>query len=149
LDCKKETEARKVLGLDHFIIDKDSKQMQDAAKSLDYIIDTVSTDHPLKPLISLLKVQGKLVLVGLLENPIYFHHAVVIARKLLFHPFLLLSGCMPYVVIHLILLYGYDWNFCVWGGLSDWVFLDCLQVDDLWGKFEWRSEGNTRDIGVL
>nr|ABK21490.1 unknown [Picea sitchensis] len=78
---KKEKEAREVLGADHFIISKDQKQMQDAAKSLDYIIDTVSADHPIQPLISLLKVQGKLVLVGLPENPIYFHPAAVISGR--------------------------------------------------------------------
>jgi len=44
--------------------------MQDAARSLDYIIDTVAADHPLLPLISLLKVNGKLVLVGMPEKPL-------------------------------------------------------------------------------
>jgi len=78
---KKEKEAREVLGADHFIISKDQNQMQDAAKSLDYIIDTVSADHPIQPLISLLKVQGKLVLVGLPENPIFFHPAAVISGR--------------------------------------------------------------------
>ena len=44
--------------------------MQDAARSLDYIIDTVAANHPLLPLISLLKVNGKLVLVGMPEKPL-------------------------------------------------------------------------------
>jgi len=47
---KKEKAAREDLGADHFLINKDQKQMQDAAKSLDYIIDRVSADHPLLPL---------------------------------------------------------------------------------------------------
>lgn len=67
---KKEKEAREVLGADHFLVSKDQKQMQDAAKSLDYIIDTVSADHPLLPLLSLLKLDGKLVLVGMPEKPL-------------------------------------------------------------------------------
>lgn len=67
---KKEKEAREDLGADHFLISKDEKQMQDAARSLDYIIDTVAADHPLLPLISLLKVNGKLVLVGMPEKPL-------------------------------------------------------------------------------
>jgi len=67
---KKEKEAKEYLGADHFLISKDEKQMQDAAKSLDYIIDTVAADHPLLPLISLLKVNGKLVLVGMPEKPL-------------------------------------------------------------------------------
>lgn len=61
----KEKEAREVLGADHFLISKDEKQMQAAVKSVDYIIDTVSADHPLDPLLNLLKVNGKMVIVGL------------------------------------------------------------------------------------
>nr|WEF42360.1 SAD1 [Pinus yunnanensis] len=79
--ARKEKEAREDLGADHFIISKDPKQMEDAAKSLDYIIDTVSADHPLQPLLNLLKVNGKLVLVGLPENPLSFHPAGVISGR--------------------------------------------------------------------
>ncbi|CAH1416376.1 unnamed protein product [Lactuca virosa] len=38
--------------------------MQGGVGSMDGIIDTVSADHPLVPLIALLKPNGKLVLVG-------------------------------------------------------------------------------------
>ena len=38
--------------------------------TMDGIIDTVSTMHPLFPLIGLLKTQGKLVLVGAPEKPL-------------------------------------------------------------------------------
>lgn len=38
--------------------------------TLDGIIDTVSAVHPLPPLISLLKVNGKLVMVGAPEKPL-------------------------------------------------------------------------------
>jgi len=65
----KEKEAREVLGADHFLISKDEKQMQAAVKSVDYIIDTVSADHPLEPLLNLLKVNGKMVIVGLPGKP--------------------------------------------------------------------------------
>lgn len=75
---RKEKEAREVLGADHFLISNDQKQMQEAARSLDYIIDTVSADHPLHHLINLLKVNGKLILVGMPEKPISFHPASVI-----------------------------------------------------------------------
>ncbi len=67
---KKEKEAREVLGADHFLVSKDQKQMQEATKSLDYIIDTVSAEHPLLPLLNLLKVDGRLVLVGMPEKPL-------------------------------------------------------------------------------
>eukprot|EP01018_Ginkgo_biloba_P015603 Gb_09487 [translate_table: standard] len=68
----KEKEARQVLGADHFLISKDEKQMQDATKSMDYILDTVSALHPMEPLLNLLKVNGKLVIVGLPQNPVQF-----------------------------------------------------------------------------
>lgn len=38
--------------------------------SLDGIIDTVSAQHPLMPLIGMLKPQGKLVMVGAPEKPL-------------------------------------------------------------------------------
>jgi len=38
--------------------------------TLDGIIDTVSADHPLLPLIGLLKSDGKLVMVGAPEKPL-------------------------------------------------------------------------------
>ncbi|PKI79349.1 hypothetical protein CRG98_000294 [Punica granatum] len=57
--------------------------MQAAFGTMDYIIDTVSAVHPLAPLISLLKLNGKLVTVGLpdkpLELPIF---PLVLGRKL-------------------------------------------------------------------
>lgn len=78
----KEKEAREVLGADHFVISKDEKQMQGEAKSVDYIIDTVSANHPVEPLLNLLKVNGKLVIVGLPEKPVQFAApAVVMGRR--------------------------------------------------------------------
>ena len=38
--------------------------------TMDYIIDTVSAFHALAPLLGLLKVNGKLVTVGLPEKPL-------------------------------------------------------------------------------
>jgi len=38
--------------------------------TMDGVIDTVSAMHPILPLISLLKTQGKLVLVGAPEKPL-------------------------------------------------------------------------------
>eukprot|EP01018_Ginkgo_biloba_P015602 Gb_09488 [translate_table: standard] len=78
----KEKEAREVLGADHFLISKDEKQMQNATKSMDYIIDTVSAPHPMEPLLNLLKVNGKLVIVGLPEKPVQFAaSSVVFGRR--------------------------------------------------------------------
>lgn len=44
--------------------------MQAALGTMDYIIDTVSGFHPLGPLLGLLKVNGKLVTVGLPATPL-------------------------------------------------------------------------------
>ncbi|XP_078166819.1 putative cinnamyl alcohol dehydrogenase 6 [Carex rostrata] len=60
----KEREAKERLNADGFIVSTEPNQMQAASKSLDYIIDTVSSHHSLGPLLELLKVNGKLVLVG-------------------------------------------------------------------------------------
>jgi cinnamyl-alcohol dehydrogenase len=60
----KRKEALTQLGADRFIISKDEEQMGSAAKSLDFIIDTASGDHPFDPYLSLLKCDGIMVLVG-------------------------------------------------------------------------------------
>ncbi|XP_050292106.1 probable mannitol dehydrogenase [Quercus robur] len=52
--------------------------------TMDGIIDTVSAQHPLLPLIGLLKTQGKLVMVGAPEKPLELPvFPLVMARKLL------------------------------------------------------------------
>ncbi|OVA19954.1 Alcohol dehydrogenase superfamily [Macleaya cordata] len=60
----KKDEALNLLGADKFVISSDIQQMQDSAKSLDFIIDTASGDHPFDPYMALLKTYGVLVLVG-------------------------------------------------------------------------------------
>ncbi|XP_078174277.1 putative cinnamyl alcohol dehydrogenase 1 [Carex rostrata] len=60
----KRIEAINLLGADKFIISKDKDEMASAAKSLDFIIDTASGDHPFDPYLSLLKFDGIMVLVG-------------------------------------------------------------------------------------
>jgi len=60
----KKDEALNKLGADGFVISSDEEQMKAMAKSLDFIIDTASGDHPFDPYMSLLKTGGTLVLVG-------------------------------------------------------------------------------------
>ncbi|KAJ4812684.1 cinnamyl-alcohol dehydrogenase [Rhynchospora pubera] len=60
----KREEAISLLGADKFILSKDSDQMASAVKPLDFIIDTASGDHQFDPYLSLLKVDGLMVLVG-------------------------------------------------------------------------------------
>ncbi|VFQ90314.1 unnamed protein product [Cuscuta campestris] len=66
----KKQEVIERFGVDSFLISCDLEQMQATKSTLDGIIDTVSAVHPLTPLLSLLKSNGKLVLVGLPEKPL-------------------------------------------------------------------------------
>ncbi|KAG6397542.1 hypothetical protein SASPL_143711 [Salvia splendens] len=60
----KKKEAIERLGVDEFLVSRDPEQMQAAVGTLDGIIDTVSASHPVVPLLSLLKPNGKLIIVG-------------------------------------------------------------------------------------
>ncbi|XP_020215765.1 probable mannitol dehydrogenase isoform X2 [Cajanus cajan] len=79
----KEDEAIKRLGADSFLVSSDPAKMKAAMGTMDYIIDTISAVHSLIPLLGLLKLNGKLVTVGLpnkpLELPIF---PLVAGRKL-------------------------------------------------------------------
>nr|GMC57294.1 8-hydroxygeraniol dehydrogenase-like [Ipomoea batatas] len=66
----KKQEAIERFGVDSFLISHDPEQMQAAVGTLDGIIDTVSVVHPILPLLSLLKTNGKLILVGAIEKPL-------------------------------------------------------------------------------
>lgn len=44
--------------------------LQAALGTMDFIIDTIAAVHPLAPLLGLLKMNGKLVTVGLPEKPL-------------------------------------------------------------------------------
>ncbi|PPD68262.1 hypothetical protein GOBAR_DD34858 [Gossypium barbadense] len=66
----KKKEALENLGADSFLVSRDQDQLQGASGTLDGIIDTVSAQHPLFPLLGLLKSHGKLVLVGAPEKPL-------------------------------------------------------------------------------
>ncbi|KAG5574513.1 hypothetical protein H5410_054647 [Solanum commersonii] len=90
----KKDEAIKHLGANSFLISHDQEQMQFfieimymssdhkssdmfayietvcATSTLDGIIDTVSAEHPIAPLLNILKPRGKLVMVGLPPKPL-------------------------------------------------------------------------------
>ncbi|XP_042025790.1 geraniol dehydrogenase 1-like [Salvia splendens] len=66
----KKKEAIERLGVDEFLVSRDPEQMQAAVGTLDGIIDTVSASHPVVPLLSLLKPNGKLIIVGAPEVPL-------------------------------------------------------------------------------
>ncbi|KAK9924301.1 hypothetical protein M0R45_032681 [Rubus argutus] len=60
----KKDEALTLLGADNFVISSDQDQMMALTKSIDFIIDTASGNHPIELYMSLLKTAGVLVLVG-------------------------------------------------------------------------------------
>ncbi|KAI5661138.1 hypothetical protein M9H77_20461 [Catharanthus roseus] len=79
---KKREEALDHLGADAYLVSSDEGKMQEAADSLDYIIDTVPVFHPLEPYLSLLKVDGKLILMGVINQPLQFiTPMVMLGRK--------------------------------------------------------------------
>ncbi|HQD10117.1 MAG TPA: NAD(P)-dependent alcohol dehydrogenase [Flavihumibacter sp.] len=65
---KKEADAKK-LGAHHFVVTTDPEQVKKAKGSFDFILDTVSAEHDLSFYLSLLKVNGSLICVGLPSSP--------------------------------------------------------------------------------
>lgn len=69
---RKRGEAVDHLGADAYLVSSDEAAMAASADSLDYIIDTVPVFHPLEPYLSLLRLDGKLVLMGVINQPLQF-----------------------------------------------------------------------------
>ncbi|EHA8588099.1 8-hydroxygeraniol dehydrogenase [Cocos nucifera] len=67
---RKEKEAIERLGADFFVVSSNTEQMKAAMGTMDGIIDTVSADHSLMPLLLLLKAHGKMIMIGLPEKPL-------------------------------------------------------------------------------
>lgn len=65
----KEEDARR-LGAHHFINTRDTGAMKKARRTFDFVIDTVSATHDLKPYLALLRLDGTHILVGLPSEPI-------------------------------------------------------------------------------
>lgn len=78
---KKREEALKHLGADAFLVSSNTAEMEEAANTLDYILDTVPAHHPLRPYLSLLKPEGKLIIVGAVPQPLQFDAADLILGK--------------------------------------------------------------------
>ncbi|TYI89188.1 hypothetical protein E1A91_D03G037200v1 [Gossypium mustelinum] len=80
----KQKEALENLGADSFLVSRDQDQLQAAIGTLDGIIDTVSAQHPLLPLLGLLKSNGKLVILGIPGKPFELQvFPLIQGRKLL------------------------------------------------------------------
>nr|A0A2P1GIW4.1 RecName: Full=Protein REDOX 1; AltName: Full=Cinnamyl alcohol dehydrogenase 4 [Catharanthus roseus]AVM85917.1 redox 1 [Catharanthus roseus] len=80
----KKDEAINHLGADAFLVSTDQEQTQKAMSTMDGIIDTVSAPHALMPLFSLLKPNGKLIVVGAPNKPVELDILfLVMGRKML------------------------------------------------------------------
>jgi D-arabinose 1-dehydrogenase-like Zn-dependent alcohol dehydrogenase len=60
---------------------------QNAAKSIDYIIDTIPSAHSLDPYLALLKTNGKMVLLGVSTEPVQISVYSLIFGKVKFLSF--------------------------------------------------------------
>ncbi|PWA35908.1 cinnamyl alcohol dehydrogenase 1 [Artemisia annua] len=69
---KKREEAMDVLGADEYLVSSNTARIQEVVDSFDYIIDTVPVHHPLDEYLSLLKLDGKLILMGVINTPLQF-----------------------------------------------------------------------------
>ncbi|PRQ22880.1 putative cinnamyl-alcohol dehydrogenase [Rosa chinensis] len=78
---KKRQEALVDIGADEYLVSSDAAKMQEAADSLDYIIDTVPVFHPLGPYLPLLKLDGKLILLGAIETPLQFLSPMILLGR--------------------------------------------------------------------
>lgn len=58
------------LGAHEVIVMEDEEALKAASESLDTIVDTVSADHPIEPLLGLLKFEGRYQLVGAPSVPL-------------------------------------------------------------------------------
>ncbi|KAK4429433.1 8-hydroxygeraniol dehydrogenase [Sesamum alatum] len=78
----KKKEALEHLGADVFLVSREQKEMEAAAGTLDGIINTVSAQHPIEPLLRLLKPHGKMIMVGAPEKPLELPaFSIIMSRK--------------------------------------------------------------------
>jgi len=80
-DAKKAT-AMKSLKADAFLVSSDAEQMRAAKKTFDAIINTVSAKIDVPSYCELLRVDGKLILVGLPPTSLEFRASTLINRRL-------------------------------------------------------------------
>ncbi|KAJ0264478.1 Cinnamyl alcohol dehydrogenase 4 [Hirschfeldia incana] len=81
---RKREEAMDHLGADDYVVSSDQAEMQRIADSLDYIIDTVPVFHPLEPYLACLKLDGKLILMGVINTPLQFiTPLIILGRKVI------------------------------------------------------------------
>jgi uncharacterized zinc-type alcohol dehydrogenase-like protein len=76
----KEADAKR-LGADDFLLSTDADAVQKAADRFDLILDTVSAEHDLNSVLSMIKLDGTLVLVGVPPQAPAVHPFSLIPRR--------------------------------------------------------------------
>jgi uncharacterized zinc-type alcohol dehydrogenase-like protein len=76
----KEADAKR-LGADDFLLSTDAEAVQKAADRFDLILDTVSAEHDLNSVLSMIKLDGTLVLVGVPPQAPAVHPFSLIPRR--------------------------------------------------------------------
>ncbi len=76
----KEADARR-LGAHHFLLSTDADAVTKATNSFDFILDTVSAEHDLNSILSMIKLDGTLVLVGVPPQAPQIHPFSLIPRR--------------------------------------------------------------------
>jgi uncharacterized zinc-type alcohol dehydrogenase-like protein len=76
----KEADARR-LGAHHFLLSSDTDAVTKAADRFDFILDTVSAEHDLNSVLSMIKLDGTLVLVGVPPQAPQIHPFSLIPRR--------------------------------------------------------------------
>lgn len=76
----KEADAKR-LGADAFLLSTDLEAVKGAADSFDFILDTVSAEHDLNSILSMIKQDGNLVLVGVPPQAPAIHPFSLIPRR--------------------------------------------------------------------
>jgi uncharacterized zinc-type alcohol dehydrogenase-like protein len=66
------------LGADHVVVSTDRSAMKAAARSFDFLLDTVPVKHDLTPYLTLLDRKGVLCLVGMIDNTEPFHTGLLL-----------------------------------------------------------------------
>merc|ERR1712241_1013864 len=65
----KKEELAKKMGVDDYIVSKDSNSMKSVTKSLDIILDTIGADHEIEPFLDMLKKNGTFIVLGIVSKP--------------------------------------------------------------------------------
>jgi uncharacterized zinc-type alcohol dehydrogenase-like protein len=79
---KSKEEKARALGADEFILSSDPKSTAKARNKLDLIINTISANHDVDAAMRYLRTDGKMVLVGLLPEPIKVRTGVYLFKRL-------------------------------------------------------------------